>query len=112
MPGTRAGIAAYGGPVGSLATIVCKPRQGRKAATVVNDSGAGMQLAGLPPLIFAFVPEREDHEAAVLGHTFQQEQTHAGASRHSFCRCSQSFALPAATCDNQRLSNAILGAIY
>jgi len=38
-----------GGPVGPLATIVCKPRQGRKAATVVNDSGAGMWLAGLPP---------------------------------------------------------------
>src|SRR3954470_21833049 len=35
----------YGGPVGPLATIVCKSRQGRKAATVVNDSGAGMWLA-------------------------------------------------------------------
>ena len=33
---------SYGGSVGSLATIVCKSRQGRKAATVVNDSGAGM----------------------------------------------------------------------
>src|SRR5262249_23692297 len=36
-----------GGPVGSLATIVCKSRQGRKAATVVNDSGAGKELTGL-----------------------------------------------------------------
>jgi hypothetical protein len=38
-----------GGPVGALATIACKPRQGRKAATVVSDSGAGVSLAGLPP---------------------------------------------------------------
>lgn len=40
-----------GGPVGSPATIVCESRQGRKAATVANDSGAGMWLAGPPPLI-------------------------------------------------------------
>ena len=45
---------SYGDPVGPLATIVCKPRQGRKAATVVNDSGAGMWLAGLPPSLACF----------------------------------------------------------
>src|SRR5690348_16606568 len=31
------------------ATIERKPRQGRKAATVSFDSGAGVTLAGLPP---------------------------------------------------------------
>ena len=49
-----------GGPAGSPATIVCKSRQGRKAATVVNDSGAGMQLAGLPPLAATF-PMEHNH---------------------------------------------------
>jgi hypothetical protein len=39
----------YGGPVGPPATIVCKPRQVRKEATVANDSGAGVWLAGPPP---------------------------------------------------------------
>ncbi len=40
----------YGGPVGPPATIVRKLRQVRKEATVANDSGAGVWLAGLPPL--------------------------------------------------------------
>ncbi len=50
-----------GGPVGSLATIVCKPRQGRKAATVANDSGAGMRLAGPPPCLILRVTQSPDH---------------------------------------------------
>ena len=47
----RAGLLAhvYGGPVGPPATIVRKLRQVRKEATVANDSGAGVWLAGLPP---------------------------------------------------------------
>ena len=39
----------YGGPVGPPATIVRKLRQVRKEATVANDSGAGVWLAGPPP---------------------------------------------------------------
>ena len=39
----------YGGPVGPPATIVCESRQVRKEATVANDSGAGVWLAGPPP---------------------------------------------------------------
>jgi len=42
-------LNVYGGPVGPPATIVRKPRQVRKEATVVDDSGAGVWLAGLPP---------------------------------------------------------------
>jgi len=49
VPSTSAPSQFNGGPAGSPATIVCKPRQGRKAATVVNDSGAGKRLAGPPP---------------------------------------------------------------
>src|SRR5579859_7959715 len=39
----------YGGPVGPPATIVRKSRQVRKEATVADDSGAGVWLAGPPP---------------------------------------------------------------
>src|SRR5690348_9174840 len=42
-------VSFHGGPVGASATIERKPRQGRKAATVSFDSGAGVTLAGLPP---------------------------------------------------------------
>jgi len=42
----------YGGPVGPPATIVRKPRQVRKEATVADDSGAGVWLAGPPPFCF------------------------------------------------------------
>ena len=51
VPSAALAHEVHGGPVGPSATIVCKPRQARKGATVVNDSGAGMWLAGLPPLI-------------------------------------------------------------
>ena len=67
--------ASYGGPVGSPATIVCKPRQGRKAATVVNDSGAGMRLTGLPPFVSAVIHDCEDHAATVHGRTLQQVES-------------------------------------
>ncbi len=38
-----------GGFAGRFATIVCKPRQARKGATVADDSGAGDRLAEPPP---------------------------------------------------------------
>ena len=42
-------IPFYGGPCRPLATIGRKPRQGRKAATVLTDSGAEASRQGLPP---------------------------------------------------------------
>jgi hypothetical protein len=45
----RVSLDVYGGPVGPPATIVRKLRQVRKEATVANDSGAGVWLAGPPP---------------------------------------------------------------
>lgn len=47
FPGSTAHV--HGGPVGPPATIVRKLRQVRKEATVANDSGAGVWLAGPPP---------------------------------------------------------------
>ncbi|EED36278.1 DNA polymerase III, gamma and tau subunit [Luminiphilus syltensis NOR5-1B] len=38
-----------GGPDGPLAAIGSEPRQARKGATVITDSGAGVWLSGLPP---------------------------------------------------------------
>ena len=43
---------AYGGSDGPLAAIDSEPRQARKGATVVIDSGAGVWLFESPPLIF------------------------------------------------------------
>lgn len=49
-PAPVARTSIYGGPVGASATIGRKLRQVRKEATVSTDSGAGITLAGLPPL--------------------------------------------------------------
>ena len=43
-----------GGSIGPLATINCEPRQARKGAAVIIDSGAGVWLLGLPPNTFPF----------------------------------------------------------
>lgn len=39
----------YGGHIGSLATMPCKPCQVRKEAAVAVDSGAEVSLMGPPP---------------------------------------------------------------
>jgi hypothetical protein len=39
----------YGGSIGSLAAIDYEPRQARKGAAVVIDSGAEVRLLELPP---------------------------------------------------------------
>ena len=67
----------YGGPVGASATIDRKSRQGRKAATVSVDSGAGVTLAGPPPFCGSETPRGEDARAGPLLHTKQKADASA-----------------------------------